>query len=250
MKAQRSKSAKSLSRREFLLLGAGAATSVALAACAPAGPAPAAEAPAAAAPAASAAESAAASSSLSSVHEAPMLRALVDAGQLPPLSERLPKAPMVVDAVDGIGQYGAEWRGATAEVNANFYIRNGGYQQLLRWTPKWDGIIPNLAESYEANADSTEFTFHLREGILFSDGEPLTADDILFWYEDMLMNEEYTPSIPKDWTSGGDPVVVEKIDQFTVKFKFTTPYGLFIKQLATTNSDRTCHYPKHYLQQF
>lgn len=250
MKAQRPNVGKSLSRREFLLLGAGAATSVALAACAPAGPAaPAAQAPAAAAPAASGGESAA-SATLSSVNEAPMLRQLVDAGELPPLSERLPKSPMIVEVVESIGQYGAEWRGATAEVNANFYIRNGGYQQLVRWTPKWDGVIPNLAESYEANADSTEFTFHLREGIRFSDGAPLTADDIMFWYEDMLMNEEYTPTIPKDWTSGGDPVVVEKIDQFTVKFIFTTPYGLFIKQLATTNGDRTCHYPKHYLSQF
>jgi len=244
MKAQKSQTGKSFSRREFLILGAGAATSVALVACAPAAAPAAVEAPAAAAPAESAA------ATLSSVSEAPMLRALVDAGQLAPLSERLPKSPMVVDVVDSIGQFGAEWRGGTAEINANFYIRNGGYQQLLRWTPKWDGVIPNIAESYEANDDATEFTFHLREGMRFSDSTPFTADDVLFWYEDVFLNEDLTPSKPRNFVSGGEPAVVEKIDDFTFVFKFATPSGLFIKNITTTNGEQVTQYPKHYLQQF
>ncbi len=134
---------------------------------------------------AAASEEVAAGEGLSSPNEAPMLREMVDAGELPPLSERLPANPMVVQTLDdGIGKYGGDWRGGTAERNANFYLRNGGYQQLLRWTPTWDGIIPNLAESVETNEDSTEFTFKLREGIKYSDGSPFNADDIMFWYEE------------------------------------------------------------------
>lgn len=186
-----------------------------------------------------------------SPHEAPMLRKLVAAGELPPLEERLPINPMVVQTLDdGIGQYGGEWRGGTAERNANFYIRNGGYQQLLRWTPTWDGIEPNLAESVETNADSTEFTFRLREGIKYSNGDPFTADDIMFWYEDIFLNEELTPSYPSTFVSGGEPVVVEKIDDYTVKFRFSSPHGLFLKLITRTNDERTTQYPRTYLQQF
>src|SRR5690606_3248949 len=105
----------------------------------------------------------------------------------------------------------------------NFYIRNGGYQQLLRWTPLWDGIIPNIAESFEASDDSTQFTFRLREGMKYSDGAPLTADDIMFWYEDVLLNEELTPVVDNTWSTGGEPVSAEKLDDYTVRFTFASP---------------------------
>ncbi len=183
-------------------------------------------------------------------NEAPALADLVASGDLPPIEERLPKNPLVVEPLESIGQYGGQWTGGTAERNPNFYIRNGGYQQLLRWTPEWDGVIPNIAELYDANDAATEFTFHLREGMKYSDGTPLTADDVMFWYEDILMNEELTPVVSGDWQSGGDPVVVEKLDDYTVKFNFTTPYGLFIKVITQTRIDRTTDYPRHYMEQF
>ena len=219
-----------------------------LAACggSPAAPAPEAESQ----PAAAEAEAPAADSP-ASIHEAPMLREMVEAGELPPLEERLPKNPLVVPVLDdGIGTYGGEWRGGTAERNANFYLRNGGYQQLVSWTPTWDGIIPNLAESFESNDESTEFTFKLREGIKYSDGEPFTADDIMFWYEDVYLNEDLTPAFPATFTAGGEPVVVEKVDENTVKFKFAAPHGLFLKMIAQTNEERTTQYPRHYMEQF
>ncbi len=182
--------------------------------------------------------------------EAPMLADLVAAGDLPPVAERLPNNPLVVEPLDGIGQYGGQWNGGTAERNANFYLRNGGYQQLLRWTPTWDGIIPNIAESFEANEEGTEFTFTLREGMKYSDGMPLTADDIMFWYEDILMNEDLTPVVPGTWTSGGEPVTVEKLDDYTVKFSFVEPSGLFLKFIPRTRDERTTDYPRHYMEQF
>ena len=183
-------------------------------------------------------------------NEAPMLADMVAAGDLPAVADRLPTNPMVVEPLESIGQYGGQWTGGTAERNPNFYIRNGGYQQLLRWSPEWDAIIPNVAESYSANDEGTEFTFVLREGLRYSDGAPCTVDDIMFWYEDIFSNEELTPAFPNDWKSGDEPVVVEKIDDFTVKFNFVAPHGLFIKFITRTRAERTTEYPRHYMEQF
>lgn len=235
-----------ISRRQFLVASSVAMAGVAVAACAPAGAPPAADAPAAPA-AAQAAEPAVAGQKYK---EAPSLAERVKAGELPVVDERLPKNPMVVEPLEGVGQYGGDWRGGTIEINGNLWTRNGGYQQLLRWTPAWDAIIPNLAESFEANDEATEFIFHLREGVRYSDGEVLTADDILFWYEDVLLNEELTPTIPSWLSRGEQTVVVEKIDDYTVKFTFAVAHGLFIKNAAQTNFDVFCHFPRHYLEQF
>jgi peptide/nickel transport system substrate-binding protein len=64
------------------------------------------------------------------------------------------------------------------------------------------------------------------------------------------MNEEITPAIPKWLTRDEQPMVAEKIDDFTVKYSFTTPHGLFLKTLTQTNEDVACRYPRHYLEQF
>lgn len=176
--------------------------------------------------------------------EAPALAELVAAGSLPPVEERLPLNPVIVQPFETIGQYGGTWRSGTIEKNGNDLRRNIGYEQLLRWTPMWDGIVPNVAESYEASDDATTYTFHLREGIRWSDGEPFTADDVVFWYEDVIMNEKITPNQPSR------PYVVSKIDDYTVQWKFEQPNGLFIKEIAQVDNEKSTTCPKHYLQQF
>ena len=74
---------------------------------------------------------------------------MVKAGSLPPRDERLPGDAMVVDVLDSIGTYGGQFRAGTTEKNGNFWTRNGAYEQLTRWTPTWDGLIPNVAEAFE-----------------------------------------------------------------------------------------------------
>jgi ABC-type transport system substrate-binding protein len=104
--------------------------------------------------------------------------------------------------------------------------------------------VPNVAESFEASDDATSYTFKLREGLRWSDGAPFTADDIMFWYEGVSLNAELTPN------RGANPPVVEKLDQYTVKFVFEEPNGLFLPTLATLAGDYATRYPKHYLEQF
>jgi peptide/nickel transport system substrate-binding protein len=183
--------------------------------------------------------------------EAPQLAELVAAGDLPPVDERLPKNPVVVQPVERVGVYGGTWRmGITESSDPKFIRVNAGYENLLRWDPAWTRILPNLAQSYEVNEDASEFTFHLREGLRWSDGVPFTADDIVFWYEADLLNDELHESIPSRFVVDGTPVVVEKIDATTVKFRFTAPYGQFLSQLADMGSDEITASPMHYLKQF
>jgi peptide/nickel transport system substrate-binding protein len=182
-------------------------------------------------------------------NESPMLAERVAAGELPPVEERLPENPLVVEPVEQIGQYGGTWRFPTRRGDWTLFARNIAYENLVRWNPEWTEVIPNVAESVEINEDSTQFTFSLRPGMRWSDGEPFTADDILFWYENILMDERITTAVPSWLMAGEEPVVVEKLDDYTVVFTFAEPSGFFLQRMATSDG-YVMLAPKHFLQQF
>ncbi|MDP9353226.1 MAG: ABC transporter substrate-binding protein, partial [Chloroflexota bacterium] len=177
-------------------------------------------------------------------------------GNLPAVQERLPKQPMVLQPVKSVGKHGGTWNTALKGTSDTAWlVRTIGYENLVRWKPNVknftaDEIIPNIAESVDMNEDGSEYTFHLREGMKWSDGKPFTADDIMFWYEDVLSNEELTPSVPSWLTAADKPVTVERVDDVTVVFKFAGPSGLFLSRLATPVGEAPTNYPRHYLQQF
>lgn len=186
--------------------------------------------------------------------EAPQFAAMVEAGDLPPLAERLPLNPAVVEPVESLGEYGGIWRTALVGGQDNAWlIRTLSYEHLIRWKPDWSGIEPNIAESFEANSEATEFTFRLREGMKWSDGAPFTADDLVFGYQDIITNEEYQAGNPiSNWLKGGDGQhpVIEKIDDYTVVYKFSAPHGLFLQHIATPSGAGLSRFPKHYCSQF
>jgi peptide/nickel transport system substrate-binding protein len=189
------------------------------------------------------------------LHESPVLAEMVTAGELPPLEERLPANPAVVTPFNEVGQYGGTLRvgfvGTAPGWGGLLYI--AGWDHLAQWTPDFSDVVPNIAESWEVNEDATEYTFHLREGMRWSDGEPFTADDIIFYIEDILRNPELSPGgFGADWLPqlDDDDFVAEKIDDYTIKFIFPHPYGTFIINLATWAGREIAFYPKHYLSQF
>lgn len=184
-------------------------------------------------------------------NEAPVLAARVQANELPPAGERLPEVPLVVQPNERVGKYGGDWHTAVVGgLDHIWMIRTMAYENLVRYNPEWTAVIPNIAESFEVNDDATEFTFKLRRGMKWSDGQPFTADDIMFWYNDVLLNTDLTPTVPAWLVTGGEPVVVEKIDEFTVAFKFNTPNGLFLQNLGAVIGCGPTGYPRHYLEQF
>ena len=186
--------------------------------------------------------------------EAPELAALVAAGTLPALEERLPANPLVVPVVEQIGVYSDVWHSAmVGGADEPWVYRTVSYENLMRWTPDWSGVIPNIAESVDVNDDATEYTFHLREGMKWSDGAPFTSADIQFWYEDLFANEQFTPAPAEPFINvDGSPVAFEVIDETTFKFTFANPKGLFLQYLATARplDNASVRYPRHYLEKF
>ncbi|MCB0063034.1 MAG: hypothetical protein KDE19_13005, partial [Caldilineaceae bacterium] len=188
-------------------------------------------------------------------HEAPMLVAQVDSGELPPLEERLPVNPKVVTPHEEIGRYGGNWRlGLLGGDDSALIYRTIGYEQLMRWNLDWTEVEPNIVESVDVSDDATEFIFHMREGMKWSDGVAFTADDILWWYENIFVDEEITlsPAAFLVVTVDGEKVraVFEKVDDYTFTVRFAAPNGMFLSQLAASNGRPLIPRPAHWLQQF
>ena len=124
------------------------------------------------------------------------------------------------------------------------------YNPPLRRNIDGSEVLPNVFASWEVADEGRVFTFHLRKGMRWSDGAAYTADDILFWYEDIILNEELTPVIPSWFTIEGVPGILSKVDDYTVRVEFASPYGLFPQMLTQPNTIQMVSRPKHYLSQF
>ncbi len=186
--------------------------------------------------------------------EAPSLAARVEAGELPPVEERLPLNPLVIDVVNEIGTYGGAWRrGFTGPSDYNNYIRVV-YDALVRYNATGDTISPHYAAGLESNEDFTVWTLTLREGGKWSDGMPFVSGDILFWYEHVALNEELNPT-PPAWirNSDGSVASITAPDDYTVVFEYNSTNTAFPLELANKDGgDRTIapFLPAHYMQQF
>jgi len=102
--------------------------------------------------------------------QAPMLAERVEAGDLPPLEERLPPEPLVVQPVEEVGQYGGTWRMAIVGDDTGWFNMINMVEPFLRWNMDATGHIPTLLRDYEWNEDATEVVGSFREGIKWSDG--------------------------------------------------------------------------------
>ncbi|MBY6048913.1 ABC transporter substrate-binding protein [Vannielia litorea] len=167
------------------------------------------------------------------------------------MEERLPAQPEVVTGLENIGTYGGKLRRMLGGSNDhNSILRIISPQGLTRWKADFSGVVPNVAESWETNEDGSEFTFKLREGMKWSDGEPFTADDVVFFVNDLLNNKEFYPNPPARFVVAGEPMQAEKVDDHTVTLKFAAPYGTFLTELATPLAQEPVLWAKHYCQQF
>lgn len=177
--------------------------------------------------------------------ESPILTPLVESGELPPVEERLPKNPGVLE-VEEIGTYGGTWHQATPQGTFNHavshmmrYLRNG-----LIYTKDKQNIVPTWLESFEYNDEYTEFTFTIREGLRWSDGEFVTTEDVAFWFNDIVHNTEYTPT-----DSYYYDCTLEIVDDYTWKFIFETPKTMYLTYWAKANNS-VFVLPAHYLKQY
>jgi len=165
--------------------------------------------------------------------EAPDLAEQVKAGKLPPVAERVPQEPMVLKPIREIGKYGGTWRrgflGPGDSENGN---RVRAADKLLFWDVTGTQITPNVAKGYEISADGRRTTLFLRKGTKWSDGSPFTADDFVFWFEDVYQNKDLARSRAPEFVVNGKPGKLSKVDETTVVFEFEDPHFLFPSQLA------------------
>ena len=162
--------------------------------------------------------------------EPPLLQGRVDSGELPPLDERLPENPLVVADRDAIGVYGGEVR--MIHFDPVWMISNYDWmsERLLHYSDMdLRTIVPNIFESWEVSPDGTTFTFTMRKGMKFSDGQPLTTEDVRFYYEDYWFNTDINASpmwqIRFDGKDNSTPAKLDIIDEFTFKLTYAAPFG-------------------------
>lgn len=185
--------------------------------------------------------------------EAPMLADLVQGGTLPKLEDRLPaEDDIFIDTADAagnpleIGTYGGV-------INL---LGAGGSWGLSR--PVLEGIIrynsdgtyyANVIKSFEHNDDYTVWTFKLREGMKWSDGEDFNADDITFWYYMCHLTNYDTKkswAALKETVDGEDAWAnLEKVDDYTVTWTFVNPK--FPADFVENGDFKWCWAPEHYL---
>src|SRR5499433_4617250 len=157
--------------------------------------------------------------------EAPALAELVKAGKLPPVQERIGQDPLVVKPLREIGKYGGTWRrGFTGPFDTSNGHRAAQNDKLLYWDYTGTKIVPNIACVWEVSPDGWTTTISLRRGMKWSDGHPFTADDFVFWFEEVYSNKDLVSTPSLFMQINAKPVSIEKVDQYTIRFVSPEPY--------------------------
>ncbi len=163
-------------------------------------------------------------------NEAPMLYEMVQRNEIPALEDRLPANPLVIKPYEEVGTYGGTFRRGTGFFMADEWLAShidGNSFWRFQWPFPGSGpVLPNLADRWEFNDDGTELTIHLREGVKWSDGEPFTVDDVLFFLNDVVGDEKVTYT----WYHTANFYIqerqlpgIERIDDYTLKFSYPEP---------------------------
>ena len=190
--------------------------------------------------------------------EAPMLAERVRRAELPPVDERLPEDPLVVQPLEEIGEYGGSWLRMMKGTSDFHAYGRCVYEQMLRWAPNpKDGIMPGLVKRWAFSDSGRTLTLCLRRGLKWSDGHPFSTHDVVFWWEKIAQDPNLTPRIPREWCPGGVPMKVVQVDSLTLVLRFAQPYPMALQYLAFKGHqwplvfERAGFFaPKHYLEPF
>ncbi|MEO0795125.1 MAG: ABC transporter substrate-binding protein [Verrucomicrobiota bacterium] len=183
---------------------------------------------------------------------------LVGCDSTPPPVERgqypLPKDVLITEAP--AGEYGGLFiqTETTQPTTFNYLVPNNlttsiilsrMFDGLISYDPIKAEIVSALAKDWEIADDEKTYTFYLREGIKWSDGEDLTADDVLFTFDTILSDKEdpetgrVNPLYPSRYYSKfkfeDGKLEVKKIDDYTVQFYTPSVYAPFLFDLMNIN---------------
>lgn len=169
-------------------------------------------------------------------------------GLASPAAAAPPEEPLVLRDMVKLGRAGGELRMLVGRARDTrlFYVYGNarliGYDRNLR-------LAPDILASYEVEQGRV-FTFHLRRGHRWSDGHPFTTDDFRFFWEDVALNPQLSPTGPAvQLLAGGERPKVEVLDHLTVRYSWSRPNPLFLPALAAATSI-LIYRPAHYLRRF
>jgi peptide/nickel transport system substrate-binding protein len=192
----------------------------------------------------------------------------VKAGKLPPVDQRLPTEPFVVgpgvlQSKDNVpdwkpGKYGGTLHSSHAVANwsPDFFVMMN--EPLLKAPDlSVQGVKGNIVQDFKVENNNQDFTFSMRKGLKWSDGQPVTSADVAFTWNDIYGNDKLYPNgLPSrfhvGFSSDGQPGKLQVIDDYTFKVSFPAPYGGFIRNLTIEgwNGYTELLNPSHYLKKY
>ncbi|HVQ92580.1 MAG TPA: ABC transporter substrate-binding protein [Mycobacteriales bacterium] len=195
------------------------------------------------------------------LRESPVFARRFAEGLLPPVAARVGRDPLVIRPVHGVGRYGGTLRrgfiGVADRMNGARLC--AGPDSLLYWDFRCENVVPNIAWGYELGDGDRVLTLRLRRGMRWSDGAAFTAEDIVFWREDISLHPDLGASSTA-LLAGGKPVRVEMVDALTVRYVSAVPNPLLPGLLAgpasigglagNGHAGGGGYAPKHYLARF
>ena len=184
---------------------------------------------------------------ITSFNEPPILKARVAADELPPVVDRLPTNPLVVEPVEGVGHYGGTLREVRpTELNGDPY--QWVFEYPFGYAPDTFQIVPNVVRGWDWSDDGTTFTMYLRQRMKWSDGAPFVADDLIFYWNDILLNDQLSPITQAGVAFSGNVGEIEKLGDAAVQIRWEAPGLAFVEMMARWQSPN--YASAAYLRQF
>jgi peptide/nickel transport system substrate-binding protein len=183
--------------------------------------------------------------------EPPILKPMLDAGKLPPMAQRLPQVPRVINLTAmgrKPGRYGGDVRMLIGGQRDIRLMTIYGYARLVGYDENLN-LQPDILEAFDV-VEGRIFTFKIRAGHKWSDGSPLTAEDFRYCWEDVQKNEDLSPGgLATYLLVEGKPPLFEILDPLTVRYSWDQPNPDFLQQIAAPQA-LSMVMPAAYLKQF
>ncbi len=175
----------------------------------------------------------------------------VAAGDLPPVTARVPLEPWVVDLTAKGREPGKPGGTLRTMVSRSKDVRQMvvyGYSRLVGYDENYN-LVPDLVRDYEVS-ENRRFTFHLRKGHKWSDGHPFTSADFAYYWNNVVNNDKLSPNgVPESLRVNDLPPRVSFPDAHTVIYEWDAPHPTFLRLLAQA-APPFIYRPAHYLKQF
>lgn len=183
--------------------------------------------------------------------DSPLFEERIASGELPQLSERLPRNPRVIN-LSSMGRtpgvHGGSLRMLIGRQKDIRYVPMNSYSRLVGYNAKYE-LIPDILESYDIEQGRI-FTFHIRPGHKWSDGSDFTSEDFEYYWQHVVLNRDIMRGGPPKSLKLRDEVgQFEVLDKLTVRYSWSEPVPLFLTKLASP-IPLTLALPAAYMRQF